>query len=221
MAEKKAPIPSQTNVELKFAVSADLHVKVRKLLMTAGTKLLGVAPVPLPLGGVIPRELEQTDTFFSGSMYSEKSGTYFKMRLENAAEHTVEIAGKVMKLPREQLSRLILYTRPSECGVMTSTWSQIVFADRKEAISLTNMLSASNGILVVVHKSRWVWLVDNIRVHLDVVDKLGTCIEFEYCVDDKHPHTDGAARLAELSKELGLGNCEPLECAYADVILAM
>jgi predicted adenylyl cyclase CyaB len=58
--------------------------------------------------------------------------------------------------------------------------------------SLKGVLAAALGVLVVVDKRREVYLVDNVRIHLDEVEGLGTFVEVEAVDADG---TLGAERL--------------------------
>ena len=44
---------------------------------------------------------------------------------------------------------------------------------------LKEVLTASNGIKVVVNKQREIWFIDNVKFHIDQVDGLGGFVEIE------------------------------------------
>ncbi|MDY7110233.1 MAG: class IV adenylate cyclase [Planctomycetota bacterium] len=71
---------------------------------------------------------------------------------------------------------------------------------------------------LIVCKTRELWMIGNVRIHLDEVDELGTFIEFEAMVsrefDVKHGH-DAIADLRERFQPI-LG--EPVSVSYCDLM---
>ncbi len=96
-------------------------------------------------------------------------------------EHQVDTYFKVnfgrLKLREGDLERtLIFYDRKNQKGPKQSN---IILFNITKSSTLKEILSKSLGVLVVVDKQRELYLVDNIRFHLDVVKGLGSFIEIE------------------------------------------
>jgi len=100
-----------------------------------------------------------------------------------------------LKLRESSLSgaQLIPYLRPDERGAKRSDHLVIAIED---GAGLARMLSAMLGVHRVVRKRREIALYDNVRIHLDRVESLGTFIELEAVWDG----TDAA--LAEQERKL-------------------
>jgi len=58
-----------------------------------------------------------------------------------------------------------------------------------------------------------------VRVHLDIVENLGTFVEMEYCVSEEHPAEKGKETLDTLIKLFKLGDCKRIDGAYLDLIV--
>jgi len=65
---------------------------------------------------------------------------------------------------------LIFYRRPDQPGPKSSEYSISVTS---EPDTLRDVLGAALGVLGVIRKERWLYLVDNTRIHLDQVKGLG------------------------------------------------
>ena len=84
-----------------------------------------------------------------------------------------------LKLREGTIERsLIFYKRPNQAGPKPS---DVFLAQLKEGQteSIKALLSATLGIKVVVDKIRHIYFVDNIKIHLDNVQQLGTFVEVE------------------------------------------
>ena len=100
-----------------------------------------------------PVALHQTDTFFQS-----RTG---RLKLREFADGSAE---------------LIFYERPDCEGPKTSTY---VRSECQMPSTMKEALSQSNGVLGVVKKNREVFFVGQTRVHLDLVEGLGTFLELE------------------------------------------
>ena len=72
--------------------------------------------------------------------------------------------------------------------------------------------------LVVVRKRREILLWDNVRIHLDEVDGLGTFLELEAVVDERHDEATCHAQVARLMPALGLAESDLIAASYADLL---
>jgi predicted adenylyl cyclase CyaB len=144
-----------------------------------------------------------------------------------AAPHAVEEqtdryytldAGRRVKLRTIRGSRaeLITYDRPEGTGVRASDYT--VTAVRDEAAGLC--LVPKSPPLVVVRKRREVLLWQNVRIHLDRVEDLGTFLELEAVVDAGHDDAVCRAQVATLMMALGLVDADLIRASYAELLPA-
>jgi predicted adenylyl cyclase CyaB len=119
-------------------------------------------------------------------------------------------------------ARLVAYLRPDDAGPKGSDYVLVPIPD---PAGLKRGLSATLGVRAVVNKRREIFLVDNVRVHLDEVAGLGAFLEFEAVlgpaaggriVDDDAGH----AQLAELRARFGLRDDDLLTGSYGEMIAA-
>ena len=74
--------------------------------------------------------------------------------------------------------------------------------------------------LVVVRKRRELWLLDNVRIHLDTVDGLGSFLELEAVVDAAHDEARCRARVHELLPAFGVAEADCVRASYSDLLRA-
>jgi predicted adenylyl cyclase CyaB len=113
--------------------------------------------------------------------------------------------------------QLIFYHRPDQAGPKVSEYDVVPVA---EPVRLRALLAAALGILVEVHKQRELWLLDNVRIHLDTVHGLGTFLEFEVVVDAAHPESTCWAQARQLMADFGLVVADLVAGSYADLLRA-
>lgn len=85
---------------------------------------------------------------------------------------------------------------------------------------LRSVLAESLGEKVVVRKKREVLMADQTRIHLDLVDGLGTFMELEVVMRPDQSSEEGQAIANDLMGKLGIDKKDLISCAYADLILA-
>jgi adenylate cyclase class 2 len=110
-------------------------------------------------------------------------------------------------------AELVEYRRPEGSGVRTSDYT--VTPVRDEAAGLC--LVPKGRPLLIVRKRREILLWDNVRIHLDEVDGLGTFIELEAVVDERHDDIACGEQVAFLLGALGLREAELIRASYADL----
>jgi len=142
----------------------------------------------LAAGAVPQAVLEQVDTYFPA-----REGR-LKLR---------RIAGE-----RDEMIR---YHRANETGTRASDYEIVVVPPE-----LAAMLAETVVPVAVVAKRRELLLLDNIRIHLDTVERLGTFVEFEAVEGGAEAH----ARLEELALALGLRAEDRVARSYGDLIRA-
>ncbi|MFC2115016.1 class IV adenylate cyclase [Bacteroidota bacterium] len=114
-------------------------------------------------------------------------------------------------------NNLIYYERPDQEGPKTSHC--ILFSTVKDS-SLKEILSKSMGILVVVDKEREIYFLDNVKVHLDLVDGLGTFVEIEAQSEEgdlSEEYLQG--QCSKLMEEFGIVEADLVSDSYSDLMM--
>lgn len=80
---------------------------------------------------------------------------------------------------------------------------------------LRTLLERAFGVDVTVRKKRTVYVWNNCRIHIDMVDTLGPFVEFEVLngTDD-----DAQERMKFLVREFGITELDIVNCSYADLV---
>lgn len=112
---------------------------------------------------------------------------------------------------------LIHYHRPDQSGPKTS---DVLLYRVHPDPALKEVLSRALGVLVVVDKRREIHFVDNVKIHLDEVQGLGTFLEIE-AID-----ADGSRTADELQEQceafmthLAVGEEDLLRVSYSDMLM--
>jgi homotetrameric cytidine deaminase len=112
------------------------------------------------------------------------------------------------------MAQLIAYRRPDAAEARTSSYR---LADVADPPALRDALDAVLGTLVVVQKRRHLLLLENVRIHLDDVEGLGTFVELEGVASPESNLEREHALVDRLRTELGFG--EPVPGSYSDLLL--
>jgi predicted adenylyl cyclase CyaB len=137
--------------------------------------------------------LEQRDTFFGGSRA--------RLKLRELG------AGR---------AELISYQRPDVAGPRASAYRVAPVA---HAAELAAVLEQALGTAGGVAKRRTLLLLRSTRIHLDVVEGLGTFVELETVLSGQ-PDEDGERELAEIAAALGLEKTDQVASPYVDLLSA-
>jgi adenylate cyclase class IV len=71
---------------------------------------------------------------------------------------------------------------------------------------------------VKVVKKRELWMLENVRIHLDNVDRLGRFIELEAAVNNEHDAKACHATINKLRRAFGPALGEPVGVGYSDLL---
>lgn len=112
---------------------------------------------------------------------------------------------------------LIAYARADRATARTSAYHLAAVTD---PAATTAALDAALGITVVVAKQRHLLLWDDVRIHLDTVDGLGTWVELEAVAPFDSDLSAEHAKVAELRAVLGITDDRVVERGYAAMLLA-
>jgi homotetrameric cytidine deaminase len=111
-------------------------------------------------------------------------------------------------------ARLIAYVRPDEEEARTSAYRLAEVAD---PAALLEVLDAAFGTIAMVEKRRHLLLYENVRIHIDEVDGLGSFVELEGVAADDSDLAREHELVARLRDQLGLG--DPVAVSYSDLLL--
>jgi predicted adenylyl cyclase CyaB len=69
----------------------------------------------------------------------------------------------------------------------------------------------------VIEKQREIFLYENVRIHLDTVESLGTFLEFEAVIGPDDDVMSGKAKVDFLCKKFGIADDDLLPNSYVDL----
>jgi homotetrameric cytidine deaminase len=122
-----------------------------------------------------------------------------------------------LKLREEgDAATLIAYARADEAVARTSAYRLVAVPD---AAALTAALDAALGTVVVVEKFRRLLLWEDVRIHLDAVEGLGTWVELEAVAPDGSDLAEEHRKVAELRAVLEIGDEDVVATGYAALLL--
>lgn len=113
---------------------------------------------------------------------------------------------------------LIPYVRPDKDGPKRSDYSLLPVNDIP---ATKNILKNMFGILIVVQKTRKIYLHENVRIHLDRVQNLGDFIEFEAVVKREATVIENQDKLDKLIEYFGIAEEDFIPNAYADLLQSL
>ena len=113
---------------------------------------------------------------------------------------------------------LIPYVRADEAGPRRSQYAKISVDNPELVKELFSMLM---GTHIVVSKKRKIYIDDNVRIHLDQVENLGTFIEIEAVMDknnnDKQVEIQKVHRLMNL---IGISEADLIPFSYESLLIS-
>jgi adenylate cyclase, class 2 len=124
--------------------------------------------------------------------------------------------GRLKLREMEARAELIWYRREDSAVTRGSDYLIVPVSDARV---MKAALAGAMGVRVVVKKRREWFLWENVRVHLDRVEGLGTFVEFEAVMENGETEEKGHERIAWLCKELGIEAGDRVEGSYSDLLL--
>jgi adenylate cyclase, class 2 len=73
-------------------------------------------------------------------------------------------------------TNLIFYTRENKAGPKNSHFQLLAVDDN---VALKKILTAANGVKIIVNKKREIYFIKNVKFHIDDLPELGSFIEIE------------------------------------------
>ena len=112
---------------------------------------------------------------------------------------------------------LIWYDRPDTTHAKGSNYRLIRVIDGAD---LRQLLIGGLGITVEVRKRRALYLYDEVRIHLDEVEALGSFIEFEAIVTESCDDASARAKLERLEEAFQIRPEQLVDVSYSDLLLS-
>ena len=122
---------------------------------------------------------------------------------------------KVREMPEH--AEVILYRRPNDSGLRISNYLRLPVRDGAAARAMLGAVWPPHG---VVRKVRELWLWENVRIHFDTVDTLGTFIELEGVIGPDADASCTRTRVDRVIEALGLGALDAVPGSYRDLVTA-
>lgn len=110
---------------------------------------------------------------------------------------------------------LIYYEREDAAGPRQSTY---YISTTTDPAALKMVLSIPLGVRGIVRKERWLYLVENTRIHLDQVEGLGSFLELEVVLGPDQTTKQGEAIALNLMAKFGIKETDLIEVAYIDLL---
>ena len=111
-------------------------------------------------------------------------------------------------------SYLIPYVRENSAGPKKSDYLKINVDNSEKTKELfINLLGLKN----VVKKTREIFLINNVRVHLDQVDNLGSFIEFEAVYENPQDEEMETEKVEELIKKFNIKSSDLMTNSYLEI----
>ena len=114
----------------------------------------------------------------------------------------------------DHVAQLVAYERANDKDSKASDYYLMPVAD---AALMKQALTAALGLRGVVRKRREVFLVENVRGHLDEVDGLGIFLEFEAVLGPEINDRHGEQQVAELRAAFAIQSEDLLSHSYSDM----
>jgi adenylate cyclase class IV len=125
--------------------------------------------------------------------------------------------GKLKLREENDPARLIFYAREESGPLSLSSYDLVTVAEPEATRA---MLSAALGVLAVVIKERILMMRDNIRLHLDRVEALGTFGEIEAVIPPGGDPEQSRGAVEELLRTLAVNPNGLIDVSYFELLLA-
>jgi adenylate cyclase, class 2 len=131
-----------------------------------------------------------------------QTDTYFKVS-----------AGRLkLRVFEGQQSELIWYDRDETSGEMLSSYERVKIPSDG---ALPGILQNALSVDVTIEKDRTIYLWNNCRIHIDIVENLGPYIEFEIMLEGDDT---GEERMQYLREQFGITELDIVDCSYSDLM---
>ncbi len=111
--------------------------------------------------------------------------------------------------------QLVYYERPDRGGVKESL---VLLADLPDAAAVLDILRRTFPVHAEVRKTREIYRLEGVQIHLDAVEGLGKFIEFEKVVSGEAEEAAGRAQLESLSRYFQVAPEDVMASSYSDLL---
>ena len=111
--------------------------------------------------------------------------------------------------------QLVPYIRPNSEGPKKSTYQILPVSQPSE---FKKLMTEILGVDVVVEKKRSVYILGNIRIHIDVVQGLGHFFEFEAVYENLEDETKEKQKVSDLLKVFEIHDTQLLKFSYRELL---
>lgn len=111
--------------------------------------------------------------------------------------------------------QLVYYERPDQGGVKESL---VLLADLPDASTVLDILRRAFPVKAEVRKTREIYRLQGVQVHLDVVQGLGKFLEFEKVVSGEAEEKAGREQLESLSRYFQVAPEDLMASSYSDLL---
>ncbi|HEY7588502.1 MAG TPA: class IV adenylate cyclase [Thermoplasmata archaeon] len=111
--------------------------------------------------------------------------------------------------------QLVYYERPDQGGVKES---RVLLAALPDGRAVLEILRRAFPVKAEIRKTREVYRLQGVQVHLDVVQGLGRYLEFEKTVTDDTDLEEGRKRLEELRGYFQIPEEDVMASSYSDLL---
>jgi predicted adenylyl cyclase CyaB len=111
--------------------------------------------------------------------------------------------------------QLVYYERPDQGGVKES---RVLLAALPDGRAVLEILRRTFPVKAEIRKTREVYRLQGVQVHLDVVQGLGRFLEFEKTVTDDTDLEEGRKRLEELRGYFQIPEEDVMASSYSDLL---
>lgn len=112
-------------------------------------------------------------------------------------------------------AQLVYYERPDLPDVKAS---RVLLVGVEDGPGMRDLLAAALGVRATVAKLREVWRLEQVQVHLDDVQGLGTFVELEEVVEGPADLPPAQAHLRGLMERLGIPRGDLVARSYGDLV---
>lgn len=114
-----------------------------------------------------------------------------------------------------QTAQLIAYTREDRAEARGSDYQWVEVDDTG---AMKRLLTAVLGVRVIVAKTREIFLVSTVRIHLDEVEGLGAFLEFEAVLEVGDSDAQGRAAVDRLCEQFRVDRSDFVAKSYSELL---
>jgi predicted adenylyl cyclase CyaB len=122
---------------------------------------------------------------------------------------------KVRSVAGHKEGQLVYYERPDEGGVKES---YVLLADLPDAATVLEILRRTFPVQAEVRKTREIYRMQDVQVHLDEVKGLGRFIEFEMALSGEAEREEARRRLESLRSYFQIPEEDLMAASYSDLM---